>query len=112
MSFLILVRPAMQSSEPLSGLVLASASPQRREMFARLFGEQGFRIAVPAFDESSIPVGGNAREYVRIVSRAKCRALLQEQPDGNYLAVAADTIVTCGGKILGKPSGVDEAGDM
>lgn len=102
----------MRSSEPFSGLVLASASPRRQEMFARIFGEQGFRVAVPDFDESSIPVSGNAREYVRAVSQAKCRALLQEQPDGNYLAVAADTIVTCGGGILGKPAGVDGAADM
>jgi septum formation protein len=99
----------MPNSEPLSGLVLASSSPRRQEMFTRLFGAQGFRVAVPDFDESCVPLRANTRTYVREVSRAKCGALLRQEPEGDYLVVAADTVVTLDGRILGKPADGEDA---
>jgi len=93
-------------SEPAApDLILASASPRRRELLQRL----GVRIEVrPAnIDESTLP-GESARAYVERVSSAKCEAI-----EAAGLAVlAADTTVAIDGAILGKPADEAEARAM
>ena len=82
-------------------LILASASPRRKELLS-LFGIP-FQIRVADIDEtmdsSRLPFDEVAR-----VSRLKAMAVEAEQTD---VVIAADTIVVCGGQILGKPT--DEA---
>jgi septum formation protein len=87
-------------------LVLASASPRRRE----LLGQLGLALEVtPAnVDETPHP-GERPADYVRRVAAAKCDAVAAARPAGPppIPIVAADTIVIVDDQILGQPT--DEA---
>ena len=84
-------------------LILASASPRRKELLS-LFGlpfvvraadiDETMDFSKPPFDE------------VARVSRAKALAVPREEEDA---VIAADTIVVCDGKVLGKPRSREEA---
>jgi len=87
-------------------LILASASPRRKELLS-LFGIP-FTIRVADIDETMDPAG-NAFDEVGRVSRAKAMAVPREDQD---LIIAADTIVVCEGRILGKPHSREEAVEM
>ena len=82
-------------------LILASQSPRRKELLG-LFGLP-FVIRVADIDETMNPEISAADEVAR-VSRTKAMAVPRE---GDDVVVAADTIVVCGGQVLGKPK--DEA---
>ncbi len=91
-------------------LVLASASPRRRELLERL----GLALLVAPADVDETPQAGErAADYVRRVAAAKCdavaesRAALADTAAAPLPVVAADTIVVLDGKIFGKPA--DEA---
>jgi len=87
----------------LPDLVLASASPRRRELLEQL----GLVLQVtPAnIDETPLP-GERPADYVRRVAAAKCDAVAATRaPD--LPIVAADTIVIVDDQILGQPR--DEA---
>jgi septum formation protein len=90
----------------MTAIVLASASPRRRELLAQLGVD--FTIATPDVDETPLP-GEAPVVYVRRLARAK--ALAVEAPPGT-LVIAADTTVDLDGQILAKPSGADEAAAM
>ena len=85
-------------------LILASASPRRRELLAQL-GLQ-FQIAAANVDES---VGPNelADEAALRLARAKAEAVATQFRAG--LVIAADTLVAVEGRILGKPRDVAES---
>ena len=87
-------------------LILASASPRRKELLA-LFGVP-FSIRVADIDETMDPAGSPCDEVAR-VSRLKAAATPHEAGD---VVIAADTIVVCQGKVLGKPHTPDEAKQM
>lgn len=82
-------------------VILASQSPRRRE----LLGMTGLDFVVQAadIDETMDPAKDPYDEVAR-VSRLKALAVKREPED---IVVAADTIVVCGGQVLGKPR--DEA---
>ncbi len=83
-------------------LVLASASPRRRDLLARI-GVAPARIVAPDVDET--PLKAEApRDYVRRIAAAKARAV--ERAPGEVI-LAADTTIAVGRRILGKPA--DEA---
>ena len=82
-------------------LILASASPRRKELLEK-FGVP-FVIRVADIDESMDP-GNPPYDEVGRVSRLKALAVAREPDD---ILIAADTIVVCQGKVLGKPR--DEA---
>lgn len=84
-------------------IILASQSPRRRELLARLVPE--FSVCPADVDESLAP-GCTPEENVRQLAQRKARAACA-QADSGALVVAADTIVVCDGEILGKPA--DEA---
>lgn len=88
-------------------LVLASASPRRRELLARV----GIPLEVwPAeIDESALP-GEDALAYVCRVATAKVEAVTLALPARWILA--ADTVVIVDGAILGKAADEDEARSM
>jgi septum formation protein len=94
-------------------LVLASASPRRRELLERL----GLRLAVVPADIDETPHAGEAaRDYVRRVAREKCVALQQTRHQhhlaDNLAILAADTTVILDEDILGKPADIHEAAAM
>ena len=87
-------------------LILASQSPRRRELLG-LF-RRPFIIRVADIDETMDPALPPFDEVAR-VSRAKAEAVPREKDD---IVVAADTIVVCAGRTLGKPHTVEEAAQM
>jgi len=94
----------------LPDLILASASPRRRELLEQL----GLNLQVtPAnVDETPLP-GERAAEYVRRVAAAKCDAVAARAIDLPGLpTLAADTIVIVDDQILGQPRDEDDARRM
>lgn len=81
-------------------LVLASASPRRRELLAQL----GVDFGVVSVDVEEVPRSGEDPEhYVRRVAAAKSAAGQGGNPAG-IAVIAADTEVVLDGEIFGKPS--------
>ena len=90
-------------------MILASQSPRRIE----LMREAGYDIRVIPADIDETPFDGEAPlTLVERLARAKAAAVAAEHAEPNELTVAADTIVTFDGKILGKPATEDEARTM
>ena len=85
-------------------LILASASPRRKELLG-LF-RIPFEIRIADIDET---MAGEPYHEVARVSRLKAQAVPRDRDD---TVIAADTIVVCCGKILGKPHSKDGAKDM
>ena len=85
-------------------LILASASPRRKELLG-LF-RIPFEIRVADIDET---MAGDPYDEVARVSRLKAQAVPRNSDD---TVIAADTIVVCCGKILGKPHSEEEAKQM
>lgn len=83
--------------------ILASASPRRRELLG-LF-KIPFEIRVADIDET-MDSEKEAFDEVARVSRLKAQAVPRKEGD---LVIAADTIVVCEGKILGKPANEKDA---
>ena len=84
-------------------VILASQSPRRKELMG-LF-HIPFTVRVSDADETMDPKLSPA-EAVGLVSRRKAEAVPRESDD---LVIAADTIVVCGGQILGKPRDAADA---
>ncbi len=87
-------------------LILASQSPRRRELLG-LF-RIPFTVQVADIDETMDP-GASACSEVARVSHLKALAIGRGPED---VVVAADTIVVCEGRILGKPRTEAEAIEM
>lgn len=79
-------------------LVLASSSPYRRELLARL--RQPFTWAAPAIDETPL-TNESAEALVRRLAEAKARALSELHPA--HLIIGSDQVAALGNQILGKP---------
>ena len=84
-------------------LILASGSPRRKELLG-LFGIP-FVIRAADIDETMDEHLPPFDEVSR-VSRLKALAVPREQDD---IVIAADTIVVCEGRVLGKPHSREEA---
>jgi septum formation protein len=80
-------------------LVLASASPRRLELL-RQVGIVPNRVDPAELDETPLPRELPAAHVMRL-ARAKAEAVRPRHPDAFILA--ADTVVACGRRILGKP---------
>lgn len=90
-------------------MILASQSPRRIE----LMREAGYDIRVIPADIDETPFDDEAPlTLVERLARAKAAAVAAEHADPSELTIAADTIVTFDGKILGKPANEDEARTM
>jgi septum formation protein len=89
-------------------LVLASASPRRREAL-RLIGLE-FEIIRPTGVEPQPLVGENPADYALRAAKAKAFASAQTRP--NAFVLSADTVVALEGEILGKPHDKRHALDM
>jgi septum formation protein len=93
-------------------LILASASPRRRELLARL--GLPFEVRPSAIAESLEP-GIPAPALATALARAKARDVadrLRAAGEGPALVLGADTLVVLDGRPLGKPATREEAGEM
>ncbi|CAA9577230.1 MAG: Septum formation protein Maf [uncultured Truepera sp.] len=84
-------------------LILASASPRRRELLANL--NFPFEV-VPADIDESFTTEDEPFDLVRRLSTAKAETVAQAHPDA--LVLAADTVVVSRDEILGKPKTAEE----
>ena len=84
-------------------LILASASPRRKELLEK-FGVP-FTIRVADIDETMNPLLSPCEEVAR-VSRLKAHAIPRQPED---VVIAADTIVVCQEQVLGKPKSKEDA---
>ncbi len=92
----------MSSAANFPVLVLASTSPRRRELLARI-GLVPSRIAAPEIDETPLKAE-LPRDYVARLAKGKALAV-ERAPD--EVVLAGDTTVAVGRRILEKPA--DEA---
>jgi septum formation protein len=102
--------PGDRTSHPSPGafyVLLASASPRRRELMARL--GLPYRSAAADVDETPAP-GETARALALRLARSKALALAAGRPGA--LVVAADTVVSRGRTLFGKPDDGEEARRM
>ena len=87
-------------------IILASGSPRRRELLEHM-GIREFAVISPDAVES-LADGLPPAEQVERLARRKAEAVAaQVSPDA--LIIAADTVVTLEGTILGKPADEEEA---
>lgn len=97
----------MSRSSPSSlvNLVLASASPRRRDLLEGL--RLSFEVRSSEIDESVL-AGEAPGDHVLRLARAKAQAVAMP----GELILAADTVVVLGGRILGKPADPTDAQQM
>lgn len=89
----------------MNKIVLASGSPRRKQLLE--WAEIDFDIIVEATDES-FPGNLAPREAAMHIAKQKALAVqggeVYQRYDRNVPILAADTIVVCGGRIIGKPA--------
>lgn len=90
-------------------VVLASASPRRRELLSLL----GIDFAVRPLEgvDESYPHALNPIDVPLYLAEKKCRFAVPDLAE-NELIITADTVVICEGKVLGKPHDWAEATAM
>lgn len=90
-------------------LVLASASPRRRELLAR-FGLP-FEV-IPALGGESAGAQLAPGELVTALASAKAAEVCARLADENAVVIGADTVVELDGEILGKPGTAEKAAQI
>jgi septum formation protein len=98
------IRPELQYTTMIDKLVLASTSPFRQALLAKLQIE--FDTAAPHLDESILP-GESPEQLVARLAEAKAKAVAQDYP--RALVIGSDQVAVVDGKILGKPGDHDNA---
>ncbi|MBN2199740.1 MAG: 23S rRNA (uracil(1939)-C(5))-methyltransferase RlmD [Candidatus Aminicenantes bacterium] len=88
-------------------IVLASRSPRRRELMARVAAE--FETCAADADESSIRESDPVL-FAVAAAVLKARAAAESRPEA--LVIGADTVVAAAGRILGKPRDREDARSM
>lgn len=87
----------------LPRLILASASPRRRNIINAL----GLKVQVSVSDIEEV-FAGPPDQVVLTNAEKKARDVARKSPE-NFLVIGSDTVVFCRGKILGKPADEREA---
>jgi septum formation protein len=97
-------------------LILASASERREELLKRITVD--FSILVSDFNEDEVLYSGECTEYVKEIAKGKAQATASKAIakfscfNEELIIIGCDTIVSCNGKVLGKPKDEDEAFKM
>jgi len=90
-------------------LILASASPRRRELLVRI----GLVLEVAPVDLDETPrAGESARPYAQRLAAEKCAAATDRRGGDDPPLLAADTVVVLEGEIFGKPADDADAARM
>ncbi len=88
-------------------IILASASPRRRELMT--FITDNFEIITADVDET-IAEGTTSAEAVMMLSQKKAEAVSVNHR--GRIVIGADTVVVCDDRILGKPANREHACEM
>jgi septum formation protein len=95
----------MVSQHPVR-IILASASPRRRQLLAEANYE--FKVVPPDIEESAFSAGRQrATDYAKGLALAKAKSVAQKYPGS--LVIGADTVVDFNGQIIGKPIDAKDA---
>ena len=89
-------------------LILASASPRRQALLRDARYE--FDVDIAEIDETVFPAGMLPSQVAVFLAEAKAREVSPRHPED--ITLAADTIVTFGDQLLGKPADPAHARDM
>ncbi|SDS88990.1 septum formation protein [Halopseudomonas xinjiangensis] len=85
-------------------ICLASASPRRKALLEQI----GVPVTVMPCDiDETVQAGEEASVYVERMAREKAEAACSRVSD--QVVVAADTVVVCGDRVLGKPADREQA---
>lgn len=98
------------SAQPFR-LILASASPRRRELLT----QAGYVFDIEAADVDETPRANESpAAYVKRLAEEKARAILGRHPHSSMplVVLGADTTVVCDDEILAKPDDADHAIEM
>lgn len=87
-------------------LILASASPRRKELLA----DAGFCFEIISSNADEVAIIGSPEKTVLMNARLKAKEVFDRNQDS--IVIGADTVVCLDGKILGKPKDKDEAREM
>ena len=89
-------------------VILASASPRRRELLSSAIAE--FEVRTAETDET-LPASVHPMDGVRILAERKGEALYKtlNAAERDAVIISSDTLVEIGGTPLGKPSSYEEA---
>ncbi len=89
-------------------IILASASPRRRELIKNLGTE--YEVKTADCEEKTVP-GEHPKDTVTRLSRTKALWVAERETEP-AIVIGADTVVAIDDKILGKPANRDEAAKM
>lgn len=92
----------MRNNLPLFSIILASASPRRKQLLDMI--DIDFEV-IPSDVHEDFNIDLNHEDFVQHYAREKSLDIAEKYPD--HLVIGADTIVVLDSKILGKPK--DEA---
>lgn len=92
----------------MNKIILASASPRRKELLRQI--GIPFEVRVSHVEEKINDTQPQA--VVEALARQKAEAVFAASPEDTVLVIGADTIVVLDGRILGKPHTEEEATEM
>ena len=85
-------------------LILASASPHRRELLSLI--TKDFTVETSQVDEAAITAPTPAK-LAQALADAKCRAVAAQHPED--IVIGCDTVVDYAGRVFGKPKDHEDA---
>lgn len=91
----------------MKNLILASASPRRREIFQ----QAGLEFTVMPSTKEEVITKKDPKDAVMELALQKAEDIA-ERSDSSCMVVGADTVVAMDGKILGKPEDKEDAARM
>lgn len=92
----------------MSKLILASASPRRKE----LLNNVGYEFSIEVCDLEEKSDKTKPWELVMDLAKVKAQAIMDMHNDEDVIVLGADTVVANGEEILGKPRDLEHAKEM
>ena len=89
-------------------IILASASPRRRELLA----QAGYEFEIQVSHKEEIYVSETPDEIVKELALLKAKDIAEQNDVENMIVIGADTVVAHKGAILGKPKSKEDAFEM
>lgn len=89
-------------------IILASASPRRRELLA----QAGYEFEIQVSHKEETYTSETPDEIVKELALLKAKDIAEQNDAKNMIVIGADTVVAHKGAILGKPKSKDDAFDM
>jgi septum formation protein len=89
-------------------IVLASASPRRKE----LMQQAGYEFEIQVSHKEEVYTGTTPEEIVKELALLKASDIAEKNERKNLIVIGADTVVAHKGMILGKPKSEEDAFDM